>query len=229
MSKEYKMQRTEDRGQKRSDNPSSRIFDLLPSVFCFLISVFCLLGLVGCNKANEKAQLLEQIDQLTEQNTELTAQAGKAESENKKLQGQVRVLSALPDQVKGENLYNLQQVKIGRYSDFFDKDHDGKKDALIVYIQPVDDHGDEIKATGTVEVQLWDLSQPDGQAMLEQWKKEPEELKTLWYATMLTINYRLTFDITEIVEDFDRAYTVKMKFTDYLSGRTFEDQRVIKP
>jgi hypothetical protein len=196
----------------------------------FLTSIFCLLVPAGCNKTNEKSQLLEQVKQLTDEKSQLTSRIKQAESEKKQLQEQVQVLSALPEDVKGENLYNLQQIKIGRLTGFFDKKNDDdKKDTLIVYVQTIDDLGDKIKASGTAEVELWDLDQPSGQAKLDNWKVEPQELKKLWYATMLSINYRLTFDITDIVKDFDKPYTVKVKFTDYLSGRTFEDQMVIEP
>ncbi len=206
----------------------SRISYQRPVISAFFILIFTL-AVTGCNKANEKAQLLEKIEQLTEQNTELTGALVQSKSENEELKGQVQVLSSLPEEVKGENLYNLQKIKIGRYTDFYDKDHDGKKETLIVYIQTIDDQGDKMKASGTTEVELWDLNKQDGQAMLARWKVEPEELKKLWNATMLTINYRLTFDITEIVKSFNKPLTVKVKFTDYLTGRTFEDQRVIKP
>ncbi len=201
----------------------------LTFVFCILFSVFCLLELAGCNKANERADLLEQVNQLTEEKSDLTSRIAQSESEKKQLQEQVQVLSALPEEVKGKNLYKLQQIKLGRYTDFYDKDDDGEKETLIVYIQTIDDQGDKMKASGTAEVELWDLDQPNGQAKLKNWKVGPQELKKLWYSTMLSINYRLTFDISDVVEDFDKPYTVKVKFTDYLSGRTFEDQTVIEP
>jgi len=66
-------------------------------------------------------------------------------------------------------------------------------------------------------------------AMLGQWTVGDEELKGLWYATMMKINYRLTFDIAGVVKDFSQPLTVKVTFTDYLSGRTFSEQHVIKP
>jgi cell division protein FtsB len=201
----------------------------LPSVFCLLFSSLCFLCLAGCNQTNEKAQLLKQVEQLTEENSKLTSRIKQSESENKQLQKRVQVLSDLPDDVKGENVYTIQQIKIGGFTDFYDKNHDGKKETLIVYVQTIDDQGDKIKASGTMDVELWDLDQPESKALLDDWKVGPQELKQLWYATMLTINYRLTFDIINIVDDFDKPYTVKVKFTDYLSGRVFEAQTVIEP
>ncbi len=199
--------------------------------FCFLSSVLCLLSFIaGCENANSiKTPLVEQIGNLTEQKTQLENQLEQTRAENKQLKKQMHVLSGLPEQVKGENLYRLGKIVIGRYTGFFDKDKDGEKEKLIVYIQPIDEEGDIVKATGAVDVQLWDLNKEDGQALLGQWNVEPGELKKLWFATLITINYRLTFDIANKVKSFDEPLTVKVTFTDYLSGKVFKEQKVIKP
>ena len=86
-----------------------------------------------------------------------------------------------------------------------------------------------IKVAGTVDVQLWDLNKADNQAMLGQWRIEPGKLKKLWFATMLGTNYRLTFGVADIIGDTEAPLTVKATFTDYLTGRVYEEQKVIKP
>jgi outer membrane murein-binding lipoprotein Lpp len=199
--------------------------------FCLLSSIFCLCVVAGCENANSiRTPLVEQIGNLTEQNKQLENQLEQIRAENKQLTKQIHVLSDLPEEVKGENLYRLEKIEIGKYTGFFDKDDDGTKEKLIVYIQPIDEEGDIIKATGAVDVQLWDLDSSEvDQALLGQWHVEPGELKKLWFATMVTINYRLTFDIADKVKSFDEPLTVKVTFTDYLSGRVFKEQKVIKP
>ncbi len=200
--------------------------------FCLLSSVLCLLSFAaGCENANSiRTPLVEQIGNLTEQKKQLENQLQQTRAENKQLTKQMHVLSGLPEEIKGENLYRLEKIKIGKYTGFFDKDDDGTKEKLIVYIQPIDEEGDIIKATGAVEVQLWDLDSSEAnQALLGQWHVEPGELKKLWFATLVTINYRLTFDIADKVKSFDESLTVKVTFTDYLSGKVFKEQKVIKP
>jgi len=199
--------------------------------FCLLSSVFCLCVVAGCENANSiRTPLVEQIGKLTEQNKQLENQLEQTRAENKQLTKQMQVLSGLPEEVKGENLYRLQKIEIGKYTGFFDKDDDGTKEKLIVYIQPIDEEGDIIKATGAVNVQLWDLdSSETNQALLGQWHVEPDELKKLWFASIVKINYRLTFDIADKVKSFDEPLTVKVTFTDYLSGKVFKEQKVIKP
>jgi FtsZ-binding cell division protein ZapB len=182
----------------------------------------------GCAKPDEKESIAVQIKQLAQEKSELQRQIEQSEKENEQLKQQIQVLSSLPENVKLENLNRLENIKIGRYTGFFDKDDDGKKEKLIVYIQPTDEQGDALKAAGTAEVQLWDLNKTNGQAMLGQWKVEPDELKKLWFETLVSIYYRLTFDVADVIESLKEPPTVKVTFTDYLTGKVFNEQKVIK-
>jgi hypothetical protein len=201
-----------------------RFFYILCSVVCFLAFYS------GCDEAYTESPLQERIDTLTIQQTQLESQLEQSRAENEQLQKQIHTLSGLPEQLKGENLYSIQNVVVGRYTGFFDKDKDGTKEKLIVYIEPIDEQGDIIKAAADIEVELWDLSKTDGSALLAKWPAvKPDELKNLWFAGVVKDNYRLTFDITDKVESFDEPLTVKVTFTDYLSGKVFKKQKVINP
>ncbi len=197
----------------------------------FAAALLCsctLLGFTGgCE--NNKDTLAEQVVALREQKLELTHQLEKAEAAGEQAKSQIQVLSGLSPQVRLENLYDLQKIKVTRYTNLYDKDDDGKYEKLIVYIQPLDAEGDIIKAAGAVDVELWDLSKPADKSLLGKWSVGPGQLKTMWFATFITINYRLVFDVSEIIDKFDRPLTVKVTFTDYLSGRVFTEQKVIKP
>jgi len=199
--------------------------------FCTLSSVICFLAFVaGCDNAYTESPLQERVETLTVQQKQLESQLEQSKAENEQLKKQIQILSGLPEQLKGENLYSVQNVEIGQYTGFFDKDKDGTKEKLIVYIEPTDEQGDIIKAAANVEVELWDLSKTDGSAQLAKWPVvKPDELKKLWFASMLKVNYRLTFDITDKVTSFDEPLTVKVTFTDYLSGKVFKKQKVINP
>ncbi len=182
----------------------------------------------GCQKSNESKPLLMKIGQLTQEKAQLQEDLTQSNNEKEQLKKQVQVLSGLPEDVRLDNLYRLQRVKIHRYTDLLDEDKDGKMEKLVVYVQPIDDQGDIIKAVGAVNVQLWNLNQTNGEALLGQWSVEVEELKTHW-VTFLVTNYRLTFDLDERIERLERPLTVKVTFTDYLSGKVFNEQRVIEP
>ena len=193
----------------------------------YTIWVACLIiAAAGCESDNSTTG---QISTLRKEKKQLTRQLEQSDSQNKQLKKQLQTLAGLPDDVILENLYNLQTVKVSRYTNFYDKDKDGQKEKLIVYIQPTDEQGDIVKATGNVDIQLWDLNKDNGQALLGQWQVKPDELKELWFASIVSVNYRLTFDIADKITEFEEPLTVKVTFTDYLTGKVFKEQRVIKP
>jgi hypothetical protein len=183
----------------------------------------------GCGSGDSKeAPLLRQIEKLNQDNAELTSRLEQSQADNWRLTKQIESISRLPKD-KLENPYKVQRIKLSTYTNIYDKDKDGKKETLIVYLQPIDNEGDIIKAAGTVETQLWDLNNPNGQALLGEWRVDPSELRKCWYATIITTNYRLMFNIAGKIDNIAESLTVKVTFTDYLTGQIFEEQKVIKP
>jgi hypothetical protein len=201
------------------------------SVLCLLFSVFCLYFISGCeSNKSQKNPLVERIELLTEEKDQLAWDLERSTAENKQLKNQIKVLSDLPEEGRLDSLYNLQKIKIGKFTGFFDKDKDGTKEKLIVYIQPSDEEGDTIKAAGAVDVQLWNLNTSEtDSALLGQWQVTPQQMKKLWFATMVKTNYRLTFEITDKVTSFEEPLTVKVTFVDYHTGKVFKEQMVIEP
>lgn len=196
-----------------------------------IVSGWLLVAVAGCQDSapSGKLSLAEKLGTLRQEKTQLLRQIEQSEVQNKQLKKQLAVLAGLGPGVKLEELYDLREVKITGYTNLYDKDKDGKKEKLIVYLRPIDAEGDAIKVAGSVNVQLWDLNKEGSRALVGQWRIEPNELKKLWFATVLTINYRLTFDVADKIQDFEAPLTVKMTFTDYLTGRVYEEQKVIKP
>lgn len=190
---------------------------------------YILVCATGCGEGGSKeAVLTRQIEQLTHDKAQLTRQAEQCKSENQQLTRRMEALSALPKD-KLDNPYRVERVKLTGYTNFYDKDKDGKKEKLIVYIQPIDSDGDIVKAAGAVEVQLWNLNNVNEKALLGRWRVEPGEMRKLWFATLITSNYRLTFDVGDKISGLAEPLTVKVTFTDYLTGQAFEEQRLIKP
>jgi len=186
--------------------------------------------LSGCGFGEGLKHPLERrIEELEQNNADLTASLDESRAESKRLEEQVEELVALPEGRRQDNPYELDHINITRYTNFYDKDEDGRKEKLIVYLEPIDSEGDALKTAGTVHVQLWNLSQPSAEALLGQWQVQPDELRTLWFDTLVAANYRLTFDAPAGTESAAQPLTVKAAFTDYLTGKIFRDQYVIEP
>ena len=185
--------------------------------------------LAGCEDAGAAQRTLEQqLRQLQQETTQLTTQLEQAETRNQELREQIQRVSDLKTDAEFEQIYNLQRIKLTGYTNLYDKDKDGKFEKLIVYVQPIDADGDVVKAVGKIDVQLWDLNRPNGQAMIGKWHVGPTELKKNWFTVMI-VNYRLVFDISGKIEQYTEPLTVKVTFTDYLTGKVFKEQKIIKP
>lgn len=185
----------------------------------------CLLILgTGCQSPIEK-----EIKSLKGENKRLQQQIEQSKSENEQLQKHIQLLLGIKPEARLEDFYSVKQVSLGRYTGFYEKNKTGRKDTLIVYVQPVDQKGDAIKASGSVDVQLWDLNKKESESLLGEWHTNPGELKGLWVGTLMNYNYRLTFDVAEVIEGLKDPLTVKATFTDYLTGKAFTEQKVVKP
>ncbi len=196
-------------------------------VFVLLTS---LLIFAGCEGDNHVKLIEDKNAQLEKENRQFQKDVEAVQAKNQQLVNQLKSLAELSPEVRIDSLYELESVKLTRYTNFYDRDKDGRKEKLIVYIQPVDSQGDIIKASGSVDVELWDLNKADDKdALLAKWQVSPDELKKMWFAGVMKANYRFVFDITDIVKSFDKPLTVRATFTDYVSGKVFTEQYVIKP
>jgi len=181
----------------------------------------------GCDRAQEQP-LFSQIKLLDRANTELRLQVEKLQRDNDRLRERIKTLSSLDPQARLEVLGRLENIEISGRSGLFDKDKNGTKETLVVYLRTIDDAGDAITAAGSVDVELWDLEAQDN-PRLAQWHIGPEELKRRWSSTVMTNYNRLTFDVSGLLKDIKNELTVKVTFTDYITGGILRKQKVIKP
>ncbi len=217
---------------KKKHAGAMRLFLILTSKFSIPVFATVLAFVAGCENTGAAKPKTSPQQTLASQNAALKTQLEQTQAQNAQLLKQSESLSKLPGEKRADAIYHLKSVKIGSYTNFYDANKTpgatGKKN-LVVYVQPIDETGDTVKAGGAIEVQLWDLNKKENEARLTQWQVEPNELKTLWLSGMLSSGYRLSFDAAGIVDKFDKPLTVKVNFTDYLSGMTFTEQFIIRP
>jgi outer membrane murein-binding lipoprotein Lpp len=197
------------------------------AVVC-VVAVCAIVLAGGCEKSQNTTTATGNTKIISEQMS-LKVQVEQLQKDNEQLKNQVETLSKLPGDKRAEAIYHLQKVEIGRYTSIYREDQNSTNESLVVYVQPTDKTGDAIKAAGKVEIQLWDLNKPENQAMIGQWKVEPNDIKRQWFDSIAMTGYRLTFDVTGKVDKADKQLTVKMTFTDYLSGKVFSEQKTVKP
>lgn len=182
--------------------------------------------LAGCGGGSDPV-LWNDIDRLKAENTELSLQVQRLEEEKSRLSGQVATLSGLDETVRLRDLDTLEKIRLGKRTGFYDQDEDGSNDTLTVYIEPLDTSQDYVKAAGLVEVQLWNLNAAPDAAKLASWSLAPEDLKEHWGGHIFASYYRLTFPVVDILTGQETELTVRVQFTDLLSGKTVGDQKTI--
>ncbi len=98
-------------------------------------------------------------------------------------------------------------------------------DGVKVYVVPVDQTGDVLKAAGSIVVEAFDLSN-EKLLRLGRWEFSPEEAAQFWRGRLGRYEYALTCPWQSMPTH--PAITLKVSFTDILSGRTFDTQTQVQ-
>ncbi|MCK5000693.1 MAG: hypothetical protein KAS23_14215 [Anaerohalosphaera sp.] len=183
-------------------------------------------AVTGCSKSTVKPQW-EKISELQKKNSLLDQQTKELTEQMEELQKLNKTLASLDKEARSDALNRLDRIEIQNRSGLYDKDDNGTKEKLIVYIKPFDDTPDPFKAAGRVEVELWNLDAEPQQARIGKWTVEPQQLKKLWSATFMTGYFRLTFDLENQIKEPAQNLTIKVKFTDYITGKVLNTQKAI--
>ena len=194
--------------------------------FCLFIGA-ALLVLGGCRGEEGNRSLMRQNARLHDEQDTLEMRVEKLQEENEQLREQVETLTRIGQETRLEVLTGLDRIDLTHRTDIYDKDEDGTKETLVVYIRTADDQGDTIKIPGSVTVELWDLNAEQGNR-LGRWNIQPEELKTMWASTFMTNYYRLQFPVETLLSGAEEELTLRVKFTDYLTGRVLKEQTVLE-
>lgn len=222
------------------ENRKSKFF-----IPCFLSFIFLITGCEGQKKVkpaggktgtlsqketktSSKVAKANQKDTKTAQKTAEDANSPrKLAAEVEQLKKQLESLMGINKQARIDSISTITSIDVTNRSNLYDKNNDKKKEKLVVYLRPIDDMGDCIKAAGAAQVQLWNLDAEPNDALLKSWKIEPVELRKKWSGSLLTSYYKLQFDVGDILTGKEKDLTVKVEFTDYLTGRVLRAQRVI--
>ncbi|MCE5340079.1 MAG: hypothetical protein LLF92_02995 [Planctomycetaceae bacterium] len=188
-------------------------------IFCLLTSVFCILPFAGCQE-KQKAESTTETKAPAKSNAKLSDEVAQ-------LTKQVEGLMGINKEARTSALSTLNAVELLSKSGLYTNDTTKKKDRLVVYLKPIDDMGDAVKAAGEVNVELWNLNAKPENAMLAQWKVTPEELKKKWTSSLMSTHYKLDFDAGDKLAGKEKELTLKTQFTDYLTGKVFKSQLVI--
>jgi len=180
--------------------------------------------LAGCRSENKRTW--DTLVKCRQDNSKLSIRIQELETQKAELTERVQTLSGLDAKTRFETLDTLEKIRIGKRTGFYSKDKNSAPETLTVYLEPVDTAQDTVKAVGKVVIELWDLNAPEDKAKLNEWTLEPDQLHKSWGGNIFSSYYRIKLPL-EFTPEQHTEYTLKVTFTDYLSGKVLTDQKVI--
>ncbi|MHC5083249.1 MAG: coiled-coil domain-containing protein [Planctomycetota bacterium] len=200
-------------------------------IFLILIAGIIVAMLTGCSGPRAEG-FLKDIEQLKEENTQLRSDNKRLNQENAQIRQQSLTLSAMKREVRLEIIDTLESITIGDRTGIYDKDEDGTPETLVVYVTPLDNQQDAVKAIGNCRIELWDLNQPEDEAQIFKTKFAWNDLNQSWGGNIFNSYYRLEYPHpsnikNHLLDKNPKELTVKVTFTDYIGGKTLTAQKVI--
>lgn len=181
----------------------------------------------GCarpSKAN--IELRKQKQTLEEQIQKLKRDREADAATIRGLESRAGTLPLLP-QDRLARLFTVYGLQFGRLTGGADLDPKQAGDeGLKVYVVPLDETGQPLKAAGSFTVEAFDLADPRA-PLIGKWIFPVEQARQNWYGLASLYTYVLTCPWQQKIPTHVEL-TVKVRFVDELTGRVFEAERVAK-
>ena len=179
----------------------------------------------GCNEPKPPAT--ETMIPLEQENARLQRHIVAQEKQIEQLHRQIAELRGLPAEQMDE-LIQVSRIEFGRFTRAFDQDEDGYDEGIVVYLHTLDRAGDRIKSAGTVQLELWDLAETEGNQKLGQWRYDMTELGDYWLSGFGTYHFKFELDWPARMPPGNKNLTIKLTFSDALTGKVFEIQQMVE-
>jgi len=201
---------------------------MLATISAALVSA----AVTGCG-GMDMFQNDEKVERLTAELSTALAEAkaakqaaADAQAESARKQKRIDTLVGI-DAGRLEKLNRPTTLKFGKYAGGADLDGEPGHDGVKVYLSPIDQHGDVIKAAGTVKIQLYDLAAARDQTLIGQYEFSADEVSKAFSSGF--ISYHFTFTCPwKPAPPKNEEITIRAEFTDYLTGKKLSAQKVCR-
>jgi hypothetical protein len=140
---------------------------------------------------------------------------------------QVAELLGLGGPERMKKLYLVQRIGLGASTAAVDLDNKPGDDGVKVYVEPIDQYGSVLKAPGSVTVQLYDLAAEAKDNLVGQLRYDVDQTAKCWSSGFLAYWYSFTCPWKAGPPKHGQI-TVRVEFVDYLTGKKFEAQTIVR-
>src|SRR5687768_7991027 len=124
-------------------------------------------------------------------------------------------------------LFTTHGLRFGRLTGAADLDPKSPgNDGLKIYVVPTDGQGQPIKAAGSFVVEAFDLAKGENNH-LGRWEYPLDQAAKNWFGQAMLYTYVLPASWQQQRPEHEDV-TIRVTFTDALTGRQFSEQKVVK-
>jgi hypothetical protein len=92
-----------------------------------------------------------------------------------------------------ETQFRVSEISISRLlSGGLDRDTEHGDELLTVVVVPMDESGESLRASGTLEIDAVDFAAPAGQQQIGHWKYDRDQTRDLWHAGLIGRGIQVT-------------------------------------
>ena len=193
-----------------------------PLILCAMLVVL----VAGCGKPSAaNIHLRTQNQKLQSQLDDLQRRLYGAQAQIQALESRATTVPVLPA-AQLDKLFTTHGLSLGRLTGENDLDlaHPGNE-GLKIYVVPIDQHNQPIKAAGTFTVDAFDLANPD-HPRIGHWTFPADKAQDNFYSMLTLYTYALPAPWQQLPRH--SPITVRVRFDDALTGRTFTAEKPVK-
>ncbi len=189
--------------------------------------VVLLAAAAGCDPA-APATATPNANTLAKQVSQLEAQNQKLKDDIAQQNKQIETLQGLGGPARLEKIYHVESIELSRYTGGVDEDKKPGDDAVDVFVAPLDQQRDKIKAAGSMTVEIYDLAQPASENLVGRYVWNVDELAKQWKSGLMANFYRVRCPLPKDRPLKHADLTVRVTFIDFLTGKQFNAQTTAK-
>jgi hypothetical protein len=182
--------------------------------------------LAGCSKPNQANIKLRKDNQELRSNIESLRRLREGQKATiAALESHATTVPVLPV-AQLEELFTVHGLKFGKLTGASASDpQQPGDDGFKIYVVPVDESNQPLKAAGSFVIEAFDLAEPGG-TRIALCEYNVEQARQLWYGQAMLYEYVIPCKWE--TPPRHPEITLKVTFTDALTHRTFTEQKVIR-
>jgi hypothetical protein len=124
-----------------------------------------------------------------------------------------------------DQMFTVGRIQLRAWTDAWDFNGDDVQDGFRVYYRTMTENGDVLPATGTLTVEAFDLADA-ADPLVARKTFTPDELRNKWYGGLGLDQFAVNVPWQRVPAHTE--VTFRISFVDALTGRVFQDQKLIR-